>query len=135
MGCQAQFHNFRNFFSVRAAALIFSDFYFHNLTHFFKDQYQRYSIFQSNVLLPWKNSKKVTKKGKKPKQNCQKVSQNMLTSAEGLSTFTEGLIVAIMYNYVFSFFLCTISFCFPFILCTIYYFSFIFFVQLCFVQL
>ena len=79
------------FFSLRAATLIFSDDYSYNLTLFWKVSISSIvSSSQTFYYLIWKNSKKVTKNSKKRKQNCQKVSQNILTSAEGLSKFAEG---------------------------------------------
>ena len=98
------------FFSLRAATLIFSDDYSYNLTLFWKVSISSIvSSSQTFYYLIWKNSKKVTKNSKKPKQNCQKVSQNMLTSGEGLSKFAEGLSSHYLQLF-FPFILCTISF-------------------------
>ena len=122
--------------------MIFSDFYFHNLTRFCKISISGIkSSSQTFYYLIWKNSEKVTKSSKKPKGFCQKVSQNILISTEGLSKFAEGLsshyvqLCFFLYSLhncflfvfrlffvqfiIFSFILCTIALCaimiFPFL--------------------
>ena len=61
------------FFSVRAATLIFSDFYFYNLTRFLEDYIS--GVVSSNGTfnyLIWKNSQKVTKTAKSLKKIVKK---------------------------------------------------------------
>ena len=106
--------------------MVFSEFYFYNVTCFWKISISSIvSSSQTFYYLIWKNSKKVTKNGKKSKQNCQKVSQYMLTSAESLSKFAEGLRSHHVQLFFPSFFAEFFFICFLFILFTIYYFSFI----------
>ena len=91
-----------NFFSVRAATLIFSDFTF-IIWHVFWKVSISGIIFSSQRFyhLIGKNSQKVTKDSKNPKKIVKmwfKICQNQL---KNLVNLLKAL-VAIMYNYVFS---------------------------------
>ena len=124
------------FFSLRSATLIFSDYYSCNLTLFWKVSINGIvSSSQTFYYLIWKNSKKVTKTAKSENKIVKKWVKILWHQLKALVSLLKAL-VAIMYNYVCSFVLSTISFD---LLCLYslynFLFSSLFLVQLYFVQL
>ena len=114
------------FFSVRAATLIFSDFYFYNLTRFLEDYIS--GVVSSNGTfnyLIWKNSQKVTKTAKSLKKIVKKWVKIWWHQLKTLVSLVKAL-GAIIYSYVFSLYPLHNIFLFVFPL---------FLVQLYFVQL